>query len=230
MTARDSSIGLPFSANGGSLHSFAVTALASEKDAALAAVPSDSPTIFDKILNKQIPDNIVYEDDKAEVRHCEILGHLLYTAKLVAKQEGLDGGFRLVINDGAKWIGGVSEALTSDHRPSRQDEQDMIEVFHAPVALGASGVAVVVAESYSRIFFKNSVATGEVYPLESEGRLCEECRTGDVVTNEFGELGESDNYKLMNHTSGKEYKLKANGMLALSLRLVAFLIMPERLE
>ncbi|EXC02117.1 3-isopropylmalate dehydratase small subunit [Morus notabilis] len=39
---------------------------------------------------------------------------------------------------------------------------------HAPVALGAAGTAAVVAESYARIFFRNSVATGEVYPLESE--------------------------------------------------------------
>ena len=37
---------------------------------------------------------------QAEERHCEILGRLLYTAKLVAKQEGLDDGFRIVINDG----------------------------------------------------------------------------------------------------------------------------------
>ncbi|KAL3715631.1 hypothetical protein ACJRO7_007373 [Eucalyptus globulus] len=37
---------------------------------------------------------------KAEERHCEILGRLLYTAKLVAKQEGLEDGFRIVINDG----------------------------------------------------------------------------------------------------------------------------------
>ncbi|CAI9775564.1 unnamed protein product [Fraxinus pennsylvanica] len=78
---------------------------------------------------------------------------------------------------------------------------------HAPVALGASGVAAVVAESYARIFFRNSVATGEVYPLESEGRLCNECKTGDVVTIE---IGESDS-KLINHTSGKEYKLKPIG-------------------
>ncbi|KAH6818036.1 Aconitase/3-isopropylmalate dehydratase protein [Perilla frutescens var. frutescens] len=78
---------------------------------------------------------------------------------------------------------------------------------HAPVALGASGVAAVVAESYARIFFRNSVATGEIYPLESEGRLCEECRTGDVVTIE---LGESDS-KLINHTTGKDYKLKPIG-------------------
>ncbi|KAK6944514.1 HIT-like domain, partial [Dillenia turbinata] len=37
---------------------------------------------------------------KAEERHYEILGRLLYTAKVVAKQEGLEDGYRLVINDG----------------------------------------------------------------------------------------------------------------------------------
>ncbi|XP_051114460.1 3-isopropylmalate dehydratase small subunit 1-like [Andrographis paniculata] len=78
---------------------------------------------------------------------------------------------------------------------------------HAPVALGAAGVAAVVAESYARIFFRNSVATGELYPLESEGRLCEECRTGDVVTIELSESV----CKLINHTTGKEHKLKPIG-------------------
>ncbi|GAA0140376.1 dehydratase [Lithospermum erythrorhizon] len=76
---------------------------------------------------------------------------------------------------------------------------------HAPVALGAAGTAAVVAESYARIFFRNSVATGEVYPFESEGRLCDECKTGDVVTIELGQN------KLINHTSGKEYTLKPIG-------------------
>ncbi|KAE9584571.1 hypothetical protein Lal_00021704 [Lupinus albus] len=76
---------------------------------------------------------------------------------------------------------------------------------HAPVALGASGTAAVVAESYARIFFRNSVATGEVYPIESEARLCEECRTGDVVTIELEEG------KLINHSTGKEYRLKPIG-------------------
>ncbi|XP_059299145.1 3-isopropylmalate dehydratase small subunit 1-like [Lycium ferocissimum] len=76
---------------------------------------------------------------------------------------------------------------------------------HAPVALGAAGVAAVVAESYARIFFRNSVATGEVYPLDSEVRICDECKTGDVVTVELGES------RLINHTTGKEYKLKPIG-------------------
>ncbi|KAK1377174.1 DWNN domain-containing protein [Heracleum sosnowskyi] len=70
---------------------------------------------------------------------------------------------------------------------------------HAPVALGAAGVKAVVAESYARIFFRNSVSTGEVYPLESEKRLCEECKTGDVITIELGES------LLINHTSGKDW-------------------------
>ena len=73
---------------------------------------------------------------------------------------------------------------------------------HAPVALGTTGVVVVVAESYARIFFRNSVVTGEVYPLESKGRICEECRTGDTITIELAES------HLINHTTGKEYKLK----------------------
>jgi 3-isopropylmalate/(R)-2-methylmalate dehydratase small subunit len=56
---------------------------------------------------------------------------------------------------------------------------------HAPIALGAAGVAAVVAESYARIFFRNSIATGELYPHESRERLIDVCRTGDVVTLDF---------------------------------------------
>ncbi|KAH9292497.1 hypothetical protein KI387_042314, partial [Taxus chinensis] len=76
---------------------------------------------------------------------------------------------------------------------------------HAPVALGAAGVKAVVAESYARIFFRNSVSTGEVYPLEVECRVCEECETGHIVTLEL-----EDN-KLINHTTGKQYALKPIG-------------------
>ena len=37
---------------------------------------------------------------KAEEKHKEILGHLLYTVKIIACQEGLEDGYRVVINDG----------------------------------------------------------------------------------------------------------------------------------
>lgn len=53
---------------------------------------------------------------------------------------------------------------------------------HAPIALGSAGCKVVLAESFARIFFRNCVATGELYPCESPERLCEMLKTGDVVT------------------------------------------------
>lgn len=53
---------------------------------------------------------------------------------------------------------------------------------HAPIALGAAGVQAVVAESFARIFFRNCLATGELYPLETRERLCGHLHTGDEVT------------------------------------------------
>lgn len=53
---------------------------------------------------------------------------------------------------------------------------------HAPIALGSAGCRVVLAESFARIFFRNCVATGELYPCESVDRLCDVLRTGDRVT------------------------------------------------
>src|SRR5918997_1831415 len=44
---------------------------------------------------------------------------------------------------------------------------------HAPIALGAAGVEAVVAESFARIFFRNCVATGELYPYDAGERLCD---------------------------------------------------------
>ena len=56
---------------------------------------------------------------------------------------------------------------------------------HAPVALGAAGVDVIVADSYARIFFRNSVATGELYPYEACERLIDSVKTGDIATVDF---------------------------------------------
>jgi 3-isopropylmalate/(R)-2-methylmalate dehydratase small subunit len=53
---------------------------------------------------------------------------------------------------------------------------------HAPIALGSSGCKIVLAESFARIFFRNSVATGELYPCELAERLIDTLKTGDVVT------------------------------------------------
>ncbi len=76
---------------------------------------------------------------------------------------------------------------------------------HAPIALGASGVEAVIAQSYARIFFRNCASTGELYPWECEIRLCDEFQTGQNVTIDF------DNNQLINHSLGKTYNLKSLG-------------------
>ena len=53
---------------------------------------------------------------------------------------------------------------------------------HAPIALGSAGCKAVLAESFARIFFRNAVATGELYPCECLDRLCEKLKTGDLVS------------------------------------------------
>jgi 3-isopropylmalate/(R)-2-methylmalate dehydratase small subunit len=79
---------------------------------------------------------------------------------------------------------------------------------HAPIALGAAGVKAVVAESYARIFFRNAVATGEVFPLESTARLCAAFDTGDRVTVNLTAC------VIENETQGRTYSLKPLGAVA----------------
>ena len=79
---------------------------------------------------------------------------------------------------------------------------------HAPVALGAAGCKAVVAEYYARIFFRNSVATGEVYPFETATPLVSEFRTGDEA-----EL-DTDAHTLTRLSDGKVFPLKDLGAVA----------------
>ena len=53
---------------------------------------------------------------------------------------------------------------------------------HAPIALGSANCKLILAEGFARIFFRNCVATGELYPCEITERLCNVLKTGDVVT------------------------------------------------
>jgi len=87
-----------------------------------------SDTIFAKIINREIPADIIYEDDQclafkdvnpqapmhiliipknpiakltdAEASHQQLLGHLLLKAGEVAKEQGYGDAFRLVVNNG----------------------------------------------------------------------------------------------------------------------------------
>lgn len=91
-------------------------------------MPSEK-TIFKKIIDKEIPADIVHEDEhclafrdispqapthilvipkkeieslaQAEDEDSALLGHLLITARKVAEQQGLTNGYRTVLNCGA---------------------------------------------------------------------------------------------------------------------------------
>lgn len=76
---------------------------------------------------------------------------------------------------------------------------------HAPIALGSAKCRVVVAESFARIFFRNAIATGELYPCESTERLCDVLKTGDVVTVDL------DKETVTVQATGKVYSLKPLG-------------------
>jgi 3-isopropylmalate/(R)-2-methylmalate dehydratase small subunit len=74
---------------------------------------------------------------------------------------------------------------------------------HAPIALGAAGCQVVVAESFARIFFRNCIATGELYPYDTAVPLSAEIKTGDHVEVDF----DKDELR----ANGKTYSLKPLG-------------------
>jgi len=76
---------------------------------------------------------------------------------------------------------------------------------HAPIALGSAKCRIVLAESFARIFFRNCVATGELYPCEIADRLCERLKTGDVVTVDLDAATVT-----VKHT-GEPYKFKPLG-------------------
>lgn len=76
---------------------------------------------------------------------------------------------------------------------------------HAPIAMGSAACRIVLAESFARIFFRNCVATGELYPCECTDRLCDVLKTGDVVTVDL------DACTVAVKATGKVYSFKALG-------------------
>jgi 3-isopropylmalate/(R)-2-methylmalate dehydratase small subunit len=108
----------------------------------------------------------------------------LYPARLV-KEGQVDSEFSIV-------VGGRNFGCGS----SRE---------HAPIALGSAGVKVIVAEGFARIFFRNCVATGELYPCECVDRLCDILKTGDVVSVDL------DTNTVTVQATGKFYSFKPLG-------------------
>ncbi|MGI8964501.1 MAG: 3-isopropylmalate dehydratase [Limisphaerales bacterium] len=76
---------------------------------------------------------------------------------------------------------------------------------HAPIALGSANCKIILAESFARIFFRNCVATGELYPCECADRLCDILKTGDVITVDL------DAATVTVQSTGKAYSFKPLG-------------------
>jgi 3-isopropylmalate/(R)-2-methylmalate dehydratase small subunit len=76
---------------------------------------------------------------------------------------------------------------------------------HAPIALGSANCQIILAESFARIFFRNCVSTGELYPCEISDRLCDVLKTGEVVTVDL------DKATVTVQATGKVYNFKPLG-------------------
>ncbi|OGV47787.1 MAG: 3-isopropylmalate dehydratase [Lentisphaerae bacterium GWF2_52_8] len=76
---------------------------------------------------------------------------------------------------------------------------------HAPISLGAAGCKAVIAMSFARIFFRNCIATGELYPIEAETQLNASLKTGEEVELDIKEL------TLKRLSTGEIFRLKNLG-------------------
>lgn len=69
---------------------------------------------------------------------------------------------------------------------------------HAPIAIKASGISLIIAESFARIFYRNSINIG--LPILECKQAAQEIKDGDVVEADL------DSGVIKNKTTGKEYK------------------------
>ena len=76
---------------------------------------------------------------------------------------------------------------------------------HAPLALQVAGVKAVVAQTYARIFYRNSVDGGFLKPFESVENIFKSFSTGDHVEIDL------DSSRITNKTTGKSFELRPLG-------------------
>lgn len=69
---------------------------------------------------------------------------------------------------------------------------------HAPIAIKACGVSIVIAKSFARIFYRNAINIG--LPIMEHPTFTDETSNGDEIDFDL------DNGILKNLTTGKEYK------------------------
>ena len=76
---------------------------------------------------------------------------------------------------------------------------------HAPACLQIAGIQAVVAESYARIFYRNSVDGGFLIPFETQSNLTNETKTGDELSIDV------EKETFTNKTTGKTRTMKSLG-------------------
>ena len=101
--------------------------------------------------------------------------------------EDIDKEFRSKVNPGDIMIAGLNFGCGS----SRE---------HAPIAIKESGISLVIAKSFARIFYRNSINIGLAI-LECE-EACDNISEGDVVEADL------DNGIIYNRTTGKSFNTK----------------------
>ncbi len=106
--------------------------------------------------------------------------------------EGIDPDFHTKVKEGDFIVAGKNFGCGS----SRE---------HAPFALQKAGVQAIIAESYARIFYRNSVDGGFLVPYESTEKLIDKIKTGDLLEIDL------ENNSLKNITENQVYNLKPLG-------------------
>ena len=76
---------------------------------------------------------------------------------------------------------------------------------HAPIALHSAGIRAVVAYSFARIYFRNSINGGIILPLETEFDLSGKIQTGEELKILLSE------FKIINLTTNETYFIKPFG-------------------
>lgn len=77
---------------------------------------------------------------------------------------------------------------------------------HAPLAIKASGIQIVIAKSFARIFYRNALNIG--LNIQENLQIPDECNNGDVLEIDY------DKSTVKNITTKKEYKIqKFDGFL-----------------
>ncbi len=103
--------------------------------------------------------------------------------------EGIDPDFHSKVNEGDFIVAGKNFGCGS----SRE---------HAPIALSQCGIKAVLAKSFARIFYRNSVDGAFLLPIEIDEQAYENIANGDEL-----EIN-TDQNEIKNLTKNQTYKMK----------------------